>query len=138
MLTMNPRMVLGSYDGVVRVDDEGAWILLSIAKAVPERIECLRWIRADEVLELRPNPVGDQSPYLRPRLSDADSYAAALALLDYWAEVGEQGEKVDDLALLVGLAPFYQCPACEANPLRIDDCTLCAGAGFVWEGVAPP
>lgn len=71
MLIMTPGMILGAFDGLVRVDDEGAWILCSTAGALPERIECLRRTRANEVLELRPNPVEDQSPYLRPHLTDA-------------------------------------------------------------------
>ncbi|PVZ19880.1 MULTISPECIES: hypothetical protein [unclassified Pseudomonas] len=71
MFTINPRLTLGALYGLVRVDDEGAWIPCSTAEALPEPIECLRRTRANEVLKLRPNPLEGQSPYLRPHLADA-------------------------------------------------------------------
>lgn len=138
MLNLYPCLVPGLFSGVVKTDEQGAWVLRSISGAVPERIEGLRWIKGEEVLELRPDPLEDRSPYLRPRIDDAECFAAAIALLDYWSEIGETGKRFDDLALLVSLAPFYQCPACEADPLCVDNCILCLGAGFVWEGVALP
>lgn len=128
-----------NYDANVRADDSGPWLdFRHLHENFGGRLIGLTWLRPDgERWQLVVQAVGSR-PGRIERITDPDAYRAALDCADALEEleVAADDPRVQTLRLSISLAAFYGCPVCEDAELKREDCPLCLGDGFLYEGVA--